>query len=176
MSVTIQRLSPRTSSLALACLCCVAAVACGDGDGPTDGDGDATAVISAQRISTPPDTVEIQLSLRSGRAAAGMQVDVVVNPAVFPQVLGVGPLGRADDLTAPFPDLARGRFRILLFEPDGSASLPAGDGAVAVLGFIIPPDAPAGPTPVTLEAALVVDADGDPFETTVEPGEITVVR
>ena len=67
------------------------------------------------------------------------------------------------------------RFRVLLFEPDGSASLQAGDGAVATIGFIVPLTAPAGVAPVTLTDGLVVDAEGDPFDTSVQPGEITVV-
>lgn len=149
---------------------------CKDGNGgPTDG-GDPEATLAGPVFtSTAGVTETARLSLETNQPAAGLQVDVVTNPAVIPSIRGVSSAGRVSTLeTIQFQNLALGRTRILLFDPAGGASIPDGRGPVLTLSFRIPETAPIGDSPIGLENGIVIDEEDRPFQLTLVPGQVTV--
>ena len=151
--------------------------ACGDGgNGGPDTEPGAEATLTAPSFIAVGDTsLPADLLLRTNRAAAGLQVDVVMPPEVIPSVGGIASAGRASHLeTGSFQNLAPGRTRVLLFDPDGQASIPPGDGPVLTLTFAIAELAPPGISFIALENGLVIDGEGRAFELTLQSGEVTV--
>ena len=117
----------------------------------------------------------VSLTLQSSAAAAGVQVDLVFDPAVIPLVNGIASTGRAAALVnAVVQNVQPGRARLLLFDPSGGAGIPAGAGPVVAVSFQVSPGAPSGASPVNLERGLVVDENGRSFDVTLVPGQATV--
>ncbi|MBA2565674.1 MAG: hypothetical protein H0V09_09670 [Gemmatimonadetes bacterium] len=151
--------------------------ACGGGGGGGGVEPRGTATLTAPTFVTAPEVREsVDLELTSDRAASALQVDLVADPAVIPSAAGIVSAGRATDLEPAFQNVAPGRIRLVLFDPGGAPTLPAGQGPVLRVSFRVTGTAPAGSSALGFEDPIVVDGDGETFDVTVVAGEVIVQR
>jgi Cohesin domain len=161
-------------TLALAALLSLAA--CGGG-----GDGNGMQPPAEATITGPIFTSganerqSVNIGLQNTRPVAALQVDLVSPPEVIPMIDGISVDGRASgSFNVVVQNLARGRARILLFDPAGQRTIPTGDGSVLILNLRVGENATAGTSVLGLERASVVDLDAEEFDVTLVPGQVTV--
>jgi hypothetical protein len=160
--------------LAVALTGTLLASGCGDGGGGGPGPA-AVATITAPSFTTGAgERASVALLLANNLPVASLQVDLVSPPDVIPQLEGAAPEGRAAGrLEAVVQNLELGRARLLLFDPDGTATIPAGQGPVLILTFRTG-TVGAGVFLIGLEDGVVVDRDAERFDVTLVPGQATV--
>ncbi len=160
-------------TLALGALLSIAACGSGGGDGMQP---PAEATITGPTFTSGANERQsVSIGLQNNRPAAALQVDLVSPPEVIPMIDGITADGRASGrFNAVVQNLARGRARILLFDPAGAQTIPTGDGSVLILNFRVGENAAAGTSALVLERGSVVDLDADEFDTTLVPGQVTV--
>lgn len=160
--------------LAVALTGAVLASACGDGGGGGPGPTPAATITAPSFTTGTGERVSVALVLANNLPVASLQVDLVSAPDVIPLLEGAAPEGRAAGrLEAVVQNLELGRARLLLFDPEGTATIPAGEGAVLLMSFRTGTVA-AGVYPVGLEGGVVVDRDAERFDVTLAPGQATV--
>ena len=150
---------------------------CGGGGG--DGDGmqpPAEATITGPIFTSGANERQsVSIRLQNTRPVAALQLDLVSPPEVIPMVDGISTDGRAPGgFNVVVQNVARGRARILLFDPAGGLTIPTGDGSVLILNFRVGESAAAGTSALALERASVVDRDAAEFDVTLVPGQVTV--
>jgi hypothetical protein len=153
------------------------AAACGDADSGGPGPGpDLQATLTAPTFATSRDSTQTRdLLLRNNEPVAALQVDLVAPADVIPSITAISGVARGLQLEGSAAQaVAPGRSRLLVFDPDGSATIPPGNGPVLSVTLRVDPSAPVGTHSLNLENGLVVSSEGETFELTLEAGEVTV--
>ncbi len=164
----------RAALLAVALTGALLTSGCGDGGGGGPGPTPAATITAPSFTTGAGERTSATLQLVNNLPEASLQVDLVSPPDVIPQLEGAAPEGRAAGrLEAVFQNLELGRARLLLFDPQGTATIPAGEGPVMIVSFRTG-TVGAGVFPIALEGGVVVDRDAERFDVTLVPGQATV--